>query len=129
MVSPLAAGSGGKKTAKLTVERKAKLEAIGMVWEKQDPWMEKFRLVKAYYDQHGHTKMPADLVVNDVWLRRWLTEQTARLNERPTGRNKTVKKLTAEQIAKLQSVGIVPDVKPVKPRIYQDPQAAQRSSA
>ena len=91
--------------------------------------MEKFSLVKVYYDQYGHTKMPADLVVNGVWLRRWLTEQTARLNERPTGRNKTVKKLTAEQIAKLQSVGIVPGAKPVKPRIYQDPQAAQRSSA
>lgn len=118
-----------QKTAKLTAERKEKLEAIGMIWEKEDPWMEKFSLVKAYYDQYGHTKMPADFVVNGVWLRRWLAEQTARLNERPTGRNKTVKKLTVEQIAKLQSVGIAPDAKPVKPRVYQDPQTGQRSSA
>lgn len=118
-----------QKTAKLTDERKAKLEAIGMVWENQDPWMEKFKLVKAYYDQHGHTRMPSDLVVNGVWLRRWLTEQTARLNEKPTGRNKTVKKLSAKQIANPKSVGIVPDAKPVKPRVYQDPKAEQRSSA
>ena len=118
-----------QKTAKLTEDRKAKLIELGFQFEKSDPWMEKFRLVKAYYDQHGHTKMPADLVVDGVWLRRWLTEQTARLNEKPTGRNKTVKKLTAEQITKLQSVGIVPDAKPAKPRIYQDPQVEQRSSA
>lgn len=95
-----------QKTAKLTAERKAKLEALGFEFEKEDPWVEKFRMVKAYYDQHGHTQMPADYVVNGVWLRRWLTEQIARLNEKPTGRNRTVKRLTEEQITKLQSIGI-----------------------
>ena len=118
-----------QKTAKLTEERRNMLDALGFVWEKEDPWMKKFELVKAYYAQHGNTKIPTDLVVNGVWLRRWLTEQVARLNEKPTGRNKTVKKLTAEQIAKLQSVGIVPDAKPVKTRACQDQQAEQRSSA
>lgn len=118
-----------QKTAKLTEERRNKLDALGFVWEKEDPWMEKYKLVKDYYDQHGNTKIPADLVVHGVWLRRWLTEQVARLNEKPTGRNKTVKKLTAEQIAKLQSVGIVPDAKPVKTRACQEAQAEQRSSA
>lgn len=118
-----------QKTAKLTEERRNKLDVLGFVWEKEDPWMKKFELVKAYYAQHGNTKIPTDLVVNGVWLRRWLTEQVARLNEKPTGRNKTVKKLTAEQIAKLQSVGIVPDAKPVKTRACQDQQAEQRSSA
>ena len=118
-----------QKTAKLTEERRNKLDVLGFVWEKEDPWMKKFELVKAYYAQHGNTKIPTDLVVNGVWLRRWLTEQVARLNEKPTGRNKTVKKLTAEQIAKRQSVGIVPDAKPVKTRACQDQQAEQRSSA
>lgn len=118
-----------QKTAKLTEERRKKLDALGFVWEKEDPWMEKYKLVKDYYNQHGNTKIPADLVVHGVWLRRWLTEQVARLNEKPTGRNKTVKKLTAEQIAKLQSVGIVPDAKPVKTRACQEAQAEQRSSA
>ena len=118
-----------QKTAKLTEERRNMLDALGFVWEKEDPWMKKYELVKAYYAQHGNTKIPTDLVVNGVWLRRWLTEQVARLNEKPTGRNKTVKKLTAEQIAKLQSVGIVPDAKPVKTRACQETQAEQRSSA
>lgn len=54
--------------------------------------------------------LPADYVVEGVWLRRWLSEQTARMNERPTGRNKAVKKLTQEQTLKLQSVGIQPDI-------------------
>lgn len=118
-----------QKTAKLTEERRNKLDALGFIWEKEDPWKKKFELVKAYYAQHGNTKIPTDLVVNGVWLRRWLTEQVARLNEKPTGRNKTVKRLTAEQIAKLQSVGIVPDAKPVKTRACQEAQAEQRSSA
>lgn len=97
-----------QKAEKLTEARKAKLDAIGMVWEKEDPWMEKFRLVKAYYDQNGHTKMPADYVVDGVWLRRWLSEQTARLNERSTESGKTVKKLTEKQTELLASVGIRP---------------------
>lgn len=118
-----------QKTANLTEERKIKLIELGFQFEKSDPWMEKFSLVKAYYDQHGHTKMPADYVVDGVWLRRWLTEQIARLNEKPTGRNKTVKKLTQEQIANLGTVGIMPDTKPGKPRVYQSPQTEQRSSA
>lgn len=87
---------------KLTETRKAKLDAIGMVWEKKDPWMEKFQLVKSYYDQYGHTKMPADYVVEGVWLRRWLSEQIARL----TGGTESAKLLTAAQIACLAEVGI-----------------------
>ena len=95
-----------QRTAKLSEERKKKLQALGMEWEKTDPWIEKFNLVKSYYDEHGHTRMPNDYVVNGVWLKKWLIEQTARLNEKPTGRNKTIKRLTREQIHKLESVGI-----------------------
>ena len=118
-----------QKTAKLTEERRNKLDALGFVWKKEDPWMEKFRLVRSYYEQHGHTQIPSNYVVEGVWLRKWLAEQVARLNEKPTGRNKTVKKLTAEQAECLRSVGIVPDAKPVKTRVCQDQQAEQRSSA
>ena len=52
--------------------------------------------------------MPADHVVDGVWLRRWLSEQKARLNGKPSGRSKTVKTLTPEQIQQLGSVGIKP---------------------
>ncbi len=103
-----------QKSAKLTESRRAKLNALGMVWETPDPWMEKFQLVKSYYDQYGHTKMPADYVVEGIWLRRWLSEQTARLNERPTGRGKQVKQLTNMQIACLAEVGIYPQKKEIQ---------------
>ena len=118
-----------QKTAKLTHERKTKLEAIGMTWEKADSWMEKFTLLKAYYEQHGTTQIPSTLVVEGVWLRKWLMEQVVRLNERPTGRNKTVKKLTAEQVQSLRSVGIVPDGKTPEVRPCQTPQPEQMSTA
>ena len=117
-----------QKTAKLTDERRNKLDALGFVWEKEDPWMEKFCLLKAYYEHYGHTKIPSNYVVEGVWLRKWLAEQVARLNERPTGRNKTVKKLTQEQIKCLRSVGIVPDSKTAKSRPRQIQQVEQRSS-
>ena len=88
--------------------RKRKLDALGMIWQPEDPWNAKFRLVQQYYEIHGHTNMPMDYVVEGVWLRRWLSEQKARLNGKPTGRLKTVKTLTAEQIHCLSTVGIRP---------------------
>lgn len=100
-----------QKTAKLTKHREEKLKALGVTWE--DPWTKKFNLVKAYYDQHGHTKIPSNYIVEGVWLNRWLREQIARLNERPTGKDKTVKRLSQEQIANLRSVGIIPKSKEI----------------
>lgn len=102
-----------QKKTELTESRREKLDALGVVWEKTDPWMEKFRLVKAYYDQNGHTKMPADYVVEGVWLRRWLSEQIARLNGKVTGRSQNIKSLTATQIACLAELGIHPQKKEV----------------
>lgn len=88
----------------LSEVRKQKLDALGMVWKPEDPWDLKFRLVQQYYETYGHTNMPADYVVEGVWLRRWLSEQKARLN----GTAKSAKKLSAEQLSMLETVGIVP---------------------
>lgn len=93
----------------LSDARKQKLDVLGMIWQPEDPWNTKFRLVEQYYKAHGHTNMPADYVVDGVWLRRWLSEQKARLNQKPTGGAKTVKVLTAEQETMLASVGITPE--------------------
>ncbi len=90
----------------LSESRKQKLDALGMIWKLEDPWNTKFQLVEQYYKAHGHTNMPTDYVVDGVWLRRWLSEQKARLNGRPTGRSKTVRTLTKEQIQQLETVGI-----------------------
>lgn len=79
-----------------------------MVWEQEDPWEQKFKLLYEYYQEHGDLKMPIDYVVNGVWLRRWLSEQVARMNGKSIWQNGNVKKLTPEQTAKLQSVGVLP---------------------
>ena len=92
----------------LSDTRKQKLDALGMIWQPEDSWNVKFRLVEQYYEINGHTNMPADYVVNGVWLRRWLSEQKSRLNGKTSGKTKTAKVLTLEQRAKLASVGITP---------------------
>ena len=90
--------------------RKSRLSDIGMVWEKSDPWDEKMKLVEAYFGEHGDVNIPADYVADGVWLARWLSEQVARFNEKPTGRSKTVKPLEREQCARIEALGIKKNV-------------------
>lgn len=87
---------------KLSREQREKLEAIGISREKADSWEKKFQLLQQYYAKYGNLNMAADYQVEGVWLDRWLREQTARLN----GTARSGKGLTAEQIEKLQSLGI-----------------------
>lgn len=72
---------------KLPEKKKEKLLALGVSFEKTDAWDVKFALLKQYYAEHGDLKIPANYVVNGVWLARWLTEQKARLNGKFTGRS------------------------------------------
>ena len=90
----------------LSDARKKKLDRIGMVWDLPDPWEQKYQLVKRYYDEHGDINIPGGYVSEGVWIARWLSEQVARMNGKPTGRAKTVKRLTDEQVKKLKSLGI-----------------------
>ena len=90
---------------KLPEEKKEKLLALGVSFEKTDAWEEKFALLKQYYAEHGDLKIPANYVVNGVWLARWFTEQKARLNGKSTGRSGK-KALTEEQTEKLRSLGV-----------------------
>ena len=94
---------------KLPEEKKEKLLALGVSFEKTDAWEEKFALLKQYYAEHGDLKIPANYVVNGVWLARWLTEQKARLNGKFTGRSGK-KALTEEQAKKLMSLGVQKNV-------------------
>ena len=91
---------------KLPEEKKEKLLALGVSFEKKDAWEEKFALLKQYYAEHGDLKIPANYVVNGVWLARWFTEQKARLNGKSTGRSGKKKTLTEEQTEKLRSLGV-----------------------
>lgn len=96
-----------EKYETLSLSRREKLDAIVLITEKTNPWEGKFCLLKKYKEEHGNLKIPADYVSDGVWLASWLSEQRSRLNGRPTGRNKTVKKLTKEQEKKLISLGVV----------------------
>ena len=89
-----------RKQGRLPEERIRRLDRLGMVWEK-DPWSEKYALLERYYLEHGSLKMPTDLVVDGVWLRRWMYTQIGKLN----GKGKP---LTEEQKRKLQSLGLGP---------------------
>lgn len=95
---------------KLSSAKKEKLTALGLSLEKPDAWEEKFALLKAYYEEHGNLKIPANYVVNGVWIARWLSEQKARLNGKSVGRNGRVKTLTKEQEKKLLSLGLQKNV-------------------
>ena len=92
----------------LSDSRKEKLDALGMIWQPENPWEAKFRLVEQYFRDHGHINMPTDYVVDGVWLRRWLSEQKARLSGKTTSRTNSAKKLTTQQIQQLASLGITP---------------------
>lgn len=87
-------------------EKRKLLSDLGFVWDAPDPWEEKFQLVKQYYDEHGDTNIPGNYVADGVWIGRWLSEQVARMNRKPTGRSKSVKLLTDSQIGKLHALGI-----------------------
>lgn len=95
---------------RLPAEKKEKLLALGVSFEKTDAWEEKYVLLKRYYDEHGDLKMPANYVVNGIWLARWLSEQKAKLNGKSVGRGGEKKTLTAEQEKKLMSFGIQKNV-------------------
>lgn len=95
--------NGGRK---LSVERREMLSELGVMFGK-DPWEERFQLVKAYYDEHGSLKIPADYKVNGIWLNKWLNEQKQIILGKRNG-----KSLTSEQIKKLDSLGFK-----VRPRL------------
>lgn len=92
----------GRRAIRLTPERKAKLDALGMCWEKEDPWEVRFRLAEAYYQKHGDLNVPGDYVAEGVWLNKWLNEQKQIYRG-----NRPGKALTSQQIARLEKIGMV----------------------
>lgn len=95
---------------RLPAEKKEKLLALGVSFVKEDSWEVRYALAKAYYEEYGDLKMPANYVVNGIWLARWLSEQKAKLNGKSVGRSGEKKTLTAEQEKKLMSLGIQKNV-------------------
>lgn len=90
---------------RLSEQKREKLRSIGVSFDKPDAWEEKFALLRRYFDEHGDLKIPANYVVNGVWLARWFSEQRAKLNGKPTLRSGK-KPLTKDQKEKLRSLDI-----------------------
>lgn len=68
-------------SARVTPERKALLDKLGMVWEKYDPWQERYDLALAYKTEHGDLEIPSVYKTADgVWLGSWVNRQRQALN-------------------------------------------------
>lgn len=86
---------------KLQTERTKKLNSLGIVWEKTDPWEKRYELVSAYYAEHGDLCIPPDYKAEGIWLNKWLNEQRQiYIGNRPG------KHLTENQIQRLNEIGM-----------------------
>lgn len=70
-----------RSSARVTPERKALLDKLGMVLEKYDPWQERYDLALAYKTEHGDLEIPSVYKTEDgVWLGSWVSRQRQALN-------------------------------------------------
>ena len=70
-----------RSSARVTPERKALLDKLGMVWEKYDPWQERYDLALSYKTEHGDLEIPSVYKTADgVWLGSWVSRQRQTLN-------------------------------------------------
>lgn len=70
-----------RSSARVTPERKALLDKLGMVWEKYDPWQERYDLALAHKTEHGDLEIPSVYKTADgVWLGSWVNRQRQALN-------------------------------------------------
>ena len=93
--------SDQRENKKLNAKRRARLDALGMIWEKPDAWERKFELAKEYFLRNGNLNVPANYIAQGVWLNKWVNEQ----KQIYLG-NRKGKVLTSEQIERLESVGM-----------------------
>lgn len=78
-----------------------KLDAIGMIWEKQDSWEAGYQAARKYFEKNGDLRVPHDLVLDGVWLQKWLNEQKQIYLGKRQG-----KSLSKAQIKQLEEVGM-----------------------
>ena len=87
-----------KSNAILSQERIELLDAIGMQWEKPDPWQHRCELAQEYKRCHGNLDIPAKYKTADgIWLSRWVYNQKRLLQSGS-------EKLSEEQKKKLKEL-------------------------
>ena len=90
----------------LSKERGKKLDALGIVWRKPDPWETRFALAADYFKAHGDLRVPAQYKAGGVCLNKWLNEQ----RQAYLG-NRKGKRLSPEQICRMEAIGMTWDVR------------------
>ncbi len=79
-------------------EQFEKLSAIGMIWEFEDAWEQKFELTKKFYEINGNLNIPAAYMTEDgTALGAWLRG----VKNQYRGGN-----LSSERVEKLESIGV-----------------------
>ena len=89
------------RAGKIKPKRAQRLERIGMVWQKEDPWELRFALAEAYYREHGNLNVPGNYSVDGIGLGKWVNEQKQSYRG-----NRPKQPLTEAQIERLESIGI-----------------------
>lgn len=59
----------------LDENRQELLNKIGMVWDTLDPWIFRYNLIKKYYEQNGNIDISQNVVVDGVWIGKWISAQ------------------------------------------------------
>ncbi len=60
----------------LTEERIKRLDAIGMVWKKEDSWEYRYSLSEAYYRKNGNLDISQQYITDEgIWLGKWIYMQ------------------------------------------------------
>lgn len=90
-----------KGREKHSAERRDKLDALGMVWVKPDPWEVRYGFAKAYYEEHGNLNIPSKYRADGIWLAKWVNEQ----KQVYAGKRKG-KELSDEQVRRLEAIGM-----------------------
>lgn len=90
-----------KNSTRITEERRKRLDSIGMIWKKADPWEVRFALSKKYFEEHGNLDMPAVYKADGMCISKWVNEQKQIYRGKRNG-----KSLSEEQIKRLESIGM-----------------------
>ncbi len=90
-----------KGKEKHSKEQQQRLDKLGMIWVKPDPWEVRYRLAQEYYEAHGNLNIPSKYRAEGVWLAKWVNEQ----KQIYAGKRKG-KALREDQVLRLTKIGI-----------------------
>ena len=103
-----------KSNSILSPERVALLDAIGMQWDKPNPWQHRCELAQKYKQEHGNLEIPAKYKTADgIWLGKWLYEQKKLLKADSQKLSAEQKQMLRELLNQLE-VSVVTSETPAK---------------